>query len=65
MKRRRVDVSLRLEEAKAAAQAIEDTLRSMNEVGDADPSSIAYGSRLRRAFAKLQRGVAYVTGGAQ
>jgi hypothetical protein len=61
-KRRRVDVKLRLEEAKAAVVALEDVL-ALELVVDETRDHVAYRSRLRRVVAKLQAGIAFVTAG--
>lgn len=55
MKRRRVDLSLRVQEAKDTAFALEEWLDWATGAGEAEGAS-----RVRRVLVRLRRGIEYV-----
>lgn len=61
-KRRRVDVQFRLEEARAALQAVEDARDWVRDAGELDRLA-PYVGRLERVAGKLRRGIEYVVQG--
>jgi hypothetical protein len=56
MKRRRVDLSLRVQEAKDVEQALSDWLLWYEEAGGEGKGA----GRVRRVLVRLQRGIEYV-----
>jgi|SRR6266850_6010251 len=59
-KRRRIDLSLRLEEARAALEALEDARDWIRDAGELDQNA-TYVGRLERVAGLLREGVRYVT----